>query len=86
MAHLHALVVDDSPSMRKQVCYALARIDGMATSEAADGAEGDSYARELNDQVGAMVKELDALEIASFLTGQFDRNHAIFSQMHGRKH
>ncbi len=51
--------------------------------EAADGAEGDSYARELNDQVGAMVKELDALEIASFLTGQFDRNHAIFSIQSG---
>jgi two-component system chemotaxis response regulator CheY len=39
MAHLHALVVDDSPSMRKQLSYALARIDGMATSEAGDGAE-----------------------------------------------
>jgi two-component system chemotaxis response regulator CheY len=39
MAHLNALVVDDSPSMRKQLCYALARIEGMATSEAGDGAE-----------------------------------------------
>ncbi len=39
MAHLNALVVDDSPSMRKQICYALARIDGMATTEAGDGAE-----------------------------------------------
>jgi two-component system chemotaxis response regulator CheY len=39
MAYLHALVVDDSPSMRKQLCYALARIEGMATSEAGDGAE-----------------------------------------------
>ena len=39
MAHLHALVVDDSPSMRRQLCYALARVGGMATSEAGDGAE-----------------------------------------------
>ena len=39
MTHLQALVVDDSPSMRKQVCYALARLEGMATTEAADGAE-----------------------------------------------
>ena len=39
MAHLHALVVDDSPSMRKQLGQALARVDGVAVSEAADGAE-----------------------------------------------
>ncbi len=47
--------------------------------EAATGAELDTYARELNDTVTGMVTELDALEIASFLTGQFDRNNAIFS-------
>jgi len=39
MAPLHALVVDDSPSMRKQLCYALGRLPGMVTSEAADGAD-----------------------------------------------
>jgi len=39
MALLQALVVDDSPSMRKQLCYALARLEGMATTEAGDGAE-----------------------------------------------
>src|SRR5512143_2774761 len=39
MSTLHALVVDDSPSMRRQLCYALTRVAGMATSEAADGAE-----------------------------------------------
>jgi two-component system chemotaxis response regulator CheY len=39
MAHLAALIVDDSPSMRKQLCYALSRLEGMATSEAGDGAE-----------------------------------------------
>ncbi|MBX3748539.1 MAG: peptide chain release factor 2 [Opitutaceae bacterium] len=47
--------------------------------EAASGAELDTYARELNETVAGMVTELDALEIASFLTGQFDRNNAIFS-------
>jgi peptide chain release factor 2 len=51
--------------------------------EAADGAERETYARELDSQVGAMVTELDQLEIASFLTGQFDRNNAIFSIQSG---
>jgi two-component system chemotaxis response regulator CheY len=39
MAHLHALVVDDSPAMRKQLCYALQRVVGMGTVEADDGAD-----------------------------------------------
>ncbi len=39
MAHLHALVVDDSSAMRKQLCYALRRVVGMDTVEAADGAD-----------------------------------------------
>ena len=47
--------------------------------EAASDAERESYAKELETQVAAMVAELDALEIASFLNGQFDRNNAIFS-------
>ena len=47
--------------------------------EAADGAEQEMYAKELDEQVVAMVTELDQLEIASFLTGQFDKNNAIFS-------
>lgn len=51
--------------------------------EAAEGAEQDQYAKELNDQVNAMVPELDELEIASFLTGQFDKNNAIFSIQSG---
>ncbi len=38
-AHLHALVVDDSAATRRQLCYALERVAGMHTTEAADGAE-----------------------------------------------
>ncbi len=47
--------------------------------EAASPAEKDSYEKELEGQVTAMIAELDELEIASFLTGQFDKNNAIFS-------
>jgi len=39
MAHLHALVVDDSSAMRKQLCYALQRVVGMDSVEATDGAD-----------------------------------------------
>ena len=38
MAHLNALVVDDSPTMRKQLGYALRRV-GVTTVEAVDGAD-----------------------------------------------
>jgi len=34
-----ALVVDDSPAMRQQVCSALAQVEGLATREAANGVE-----------------------------------------------
>jgi peptide chain release factor 2 len=51
--------------------------------EAAAAGERETYARELDDQVEAMVGELDQLEIASFLTGQFDKNNAIFSIQSG---
>ena len=43
--------------------------------DAAEGAEKEQYAAELDQQVAAMVEELDKLEIASFLTGQFDKNN-----------
>jgi two-component system chemotaxis response regulator CheY len=39
MARLHALVVDDSPAMRRQLCYALERVVGMDTAEAEHGAD-----------------------------------------------
>jgi peptide chain release factor 2 len=47
--------------------------------EASTPAEQEEYAKELNAAVPVMVEDLDKLEIASFLTGQFDRNNAIFS-------
>ena len=51
--------------------------------EAASPEERESYATELEQQVAAMVAELEQLEIASFLTGQFDKNNAIFSIQSG---
>jgi two-component system chemotaxis response regulator CheY len=39
MAHLQALVVDDSGAMRRQLAYALQRIAGMGTVEATDGVD-----------------------------------------------
>jgi peptide chain release factor 2 len=51
--------------------------------EAASAGEKEMYAQELDTQVEGMVRELDQLEIASFLTGQFDKNNAIFSIQSG---
>lgn len=39
MARLHALVVDDSSAMRRQLCYALQRVAGVDSVEATDGAD-----------------------------------------------
>ena len=51
--------------------------------ESADASEQEAYAKELDAAVAAMVEELEKLEIASFLTGQFDKNNAIFSLQAG---
>ncbi|MDQ5978546.1 MAG: peptide chain release factor 2, partial [Verrucomicrobiota bacterium] len=47
--------------------------------EMATPAEQEASGKELNATVGAMVEELEKIEIASVLTGQFDRNNAIYS-------
>jgi peptide chain release factor 2 len=47
--------------------------------EGTTGAEHDAYAAELDQTVAGLVAELDRLEIASFLNGQFDRNNAYLS-------
>jgi peptide chain release factor 2 len=47
--------------------------------EALEGADREANEKELGDGVAAMAEELDKLEIASFLTGQFDKNNAFLS-------
>jgi peptide chain release factor 2 len=47
--------------------------------DSASEAEQEFYAKELDQTVAGLVTELDQLEIASFLSGQFDQNNAIFS-------
>jgi peptide chain release factor 2 len=47
--------------------------------EAASPAEQEAGGREIEGTVTEMVAELDRLEIASFLNGQFDRNNAYLS-------
>jgi len=38
--NLHALVVEDSPTMRQLICFALRRIRGLDVVEADDGVDG----------------------------------------------
>jgi len=47
--------------------------------ETAEPAEREHYEHELDQTVAAMLEELGQLEIASFLTGQFDHNNAFLS-------
>jgi peptide chain release factor 2 len=47
--------------------------------ESSPAAEREAHEKELAQTVSAMGGELDKLEIASFLTGQFDANNAILS-------
>jgi peptide chain release factor 2 len=51
--------------------------------ESAEGSEQAMYAKELDSTVETLVGELDKLEIASFLGGQFDKNNAILSIQSG---
>ncbi|HEX2854775.1 MAG TPA: peptide chain release factor 2 [Opitutaceae bacterium] len=51
--------------------------------EAASAGERETYEKEVESSVAAMSSELDELEIASFLTGQFDKNNAILSIQSG---
>jgi peptide chain release factor 2 len=51
--------------------------------EVASASERETYEKEIETSVAAMGAELDELEIASFLTGQFDGNNAILSIQSG---
>jgi peptide chain release factor 2 len=59
------------------------RIDDVKTLmelvEDAEGEEADEYLKEINDTVASLTKELDRLEIQSFLSGKMDKNNAILS-------
>ncbi len=48
-------------------------------AEEAEGDEGEQAAAEIRDTAKTLIKELDELEIQSFLTGKMDRNNAILS-------
>lgn len=47
--------------------------------EDAEGAEAEAYAEEIGATAKALLRELDDLEISSFLSGRMDKNNAILS-------
>jgi two-component system chemotaxis response regulator CheY len=57
MAHLHALVVDDSAAMRRQLTYALRRVAGMDTVEASDGA--DAWRKLCSASFGLVITDVN---------------------------
>jgi two-component system chemotaxis response regulator CheY len=69
---LNALVVDDSAALRRDLVAALGRIDGMASSEAENGAEawrklaGDRYDVVLTD---VNMPVLDGLKLVALVRG-----------------
>ena len=72
MAHLHALVVDDSPAMRRQLCHALRRVDGLDTVEADDGA--DAWRKLASAAFDVVLTDinmplLDGLKLVSLVRG-----------------
>jgi len=70
MAQLYALVVDDSPAMRKQLSYALQRVMGMEASEAGDGA--DAWRKLGRDRFDILITDInmplmDGLKLVSLV-------------------
>ncbi len=51
--------------------------------EMSEGAEKEGYEREVETTATAMLEELDKIEIASFLTEEFDANNAFLSVQAG---
>lgn len=60
-----------------------AKIDDLKTLmelvEDVEGDEAEAYAEEIGGTASALLKELDELEINSFLSGRMDKNNAILS-------
>jgi len=72
MVQLHALVVDDSPAMRKQLSYALERVMGMEASEAGDGA--DAWRKLSRTRFDILITDInmplmDGLKLVSLVRG-----------------
>ncbi len=72
MAQLHALVVDDSPAMRKQLSYALQRVMGMDATEAGDGA--DAWRKLATSSFDILITDInmplmDGLKLVSLVRG-----------------